>query len=550
MRVLAAFIFTIAVLLTRVGHAGDPFQRTISVPDDVSVYVHVRDAGAIRATLADRPIAQSFKHLLSSAQVAGIWMQLSQQVGVDSDELFDRYLGDAFTFVARNDMSEWSIVLDVAPAASRDLLKSLNARLLGDRSNAALYDVPEYAIRIAVPKGKLVIGPSDHTKLFNQMVDRLNAPARKPLAQTDAMKRVRKSLGEGQVGLYLRNAPLMGGWSAVALDFKGSNVSARYAGEFDNPPFMTAPPVGEWDASIVKEFDKAALAAVAGPTDIDSGLGVEQFLHAVTGEGLVSEEMRGRLGEYRILLIGERDERLREPRGDDLTPTLALVFKVDPHTLPPPDPGQAWNGENLDDMMTNAAPAAKALRVTIMEVEAMLDGRMSRLPGQIKAALPQIVLTTPNLDAFETGEMRMIDLKPLGEGLFNSQWPFSRDLAVCWKVVDGPGGVYWVCATDQLHLRDVADQLQKPRTAKPDCGCYTNSGRINGQRLGRHLRSFSENFDVIFEVQDKDAFASKIVELAVFAEGIQDCCWKSRRPTANSLNVDVEIVLSPSESSQ
>ena len=74
--------------------------------------------------------------------------------------------------------------------------------------------------------------------------------------------------------------------------------------------------------------------------------------------------------------------------------------------------------------------------------------------------------------------------------------------------------------------------------------------RIDGQRLGRHLRAAADNDGLLAMVLHPGDFAQNLKEFAVFAEGIQNCSWKSRRPCARSLHVDVEIVLSPAESSR
>ena len=108
--------------------ADDPFRAAALTPADVRLYIHVDRAAAIRAELSDRPLAKWATDLIGQGQTPLAWERLGEAARIDSEELFDKFLGNAFTVVVRgrDELTDWAVLTEVETADTRELLARLD----------------------------------------------------------------------------------------------------------------------------------------------------------------------------------------------------------------------------------------------------------------------------------------------------------------------------------------------------------------------------------------------------------------------------------------
>lgn len=500
------------------GPACDPFEAVNLVPRDVTLYLHAREAASIRANLAQRPVKDLFQRLLKTGELSQAWHRLALSARLEDEALFDLWLGRSFTLVTRREgeTSDWALLTEVDTEQARQVLRRLNPRRLTPRFALPISELPEHELLLAADGSTYLIGPKAPGRLFEELLAAL-AGAAEPVASLvghPAMEKAR-ALGGGEVGIFTRHDPPLGGFSVIVADLDGERIMLHHAGLFDSPPFQRPVTRMEWDPAPLEAFEDEAMLAFIEPTDIGGGP-VEIFIEAVLDVPLLSAEMRRNIGCRRMFVVGEVEGRQEPHKTDLLLPTLSIVMEVK-------DPQRAEL--ELDEQASRFAEAVNRLS-----------------EGAAQAAIPPI-------DSFRPGEARHIDLGPVMEP-FSERHPILQSVTLDWAVAGALSGSYAVIATHPDQLQQTVKALEGQREGAGRVGKWTSCGTLNGPRIGRHLRSYSDQAPLLAEADEKAVaeFRETLLLLSELAGGIDRCRWQLYRPTEKEMRLEAQITLTRPES--
>ncbi|MCP3904743.1 MAG: hypothetical protein GY715_14040 [Planctomycetes bacterium] len=495
-----------------------PFADARRAPADVDLYLHIEDAAATRAALAERPIARAFIRSWRDSALSRAWSAIAMAAASDADTLFDTWLGERFTFVARplenGGGVDWALWTKVDATKAGDTLARLRPHQRSPRANLPVAELPEHGLRIARAGAFFVIGPASSTALFNDVVDRFGRDeAGESLAALPALQRAR-SLGTGSTACFIRHAPPFDGWSAMIGRLEGGQLRLRHVGRYDAPPFDR--PVTELsiDWSLLDAFEQRSLIAVVEPTDIGGGQH-ELFMQAALDVPIISASTRMKFGKRRVYAIGEQEGRLADEPVDLLLPAGAVAIEL-------------RDTENVEEQLDR----------DLLEVARAVN---DLVPAAHRATLPRRIMAEP-------GTTRHLDLRPvmneLGDGL-----PLLRTASLNWAVTRGPQGSFCVIASHPEHLDETISALGAPcgpaRTER-----MTSCGTMSGRRVGMHLRTYGAQAAKLAAPDPETvvAFRETMLLLADLADGVDRCRWQVRRPSREEMSLEIQITLSPPES--
>lgn len=495
---------------------GDPFRTANLVPSSVRLYVHVNDAASIRAEVSDRSLAKWATNLIGQGESPQAWGRLADAAQLDPGDLFDTFLGNAFTVVVRGreESTDWALLSEVEPSDTRLLLSRLEPRMLGPRHRIPILHLPEHELQLAYSGRLLLIGPEGQSNLFDEMVPNLARPPEDCLANEPAIAQAQE-LGGGGIGLFMRHEQPMGGWSVAVASVNSPRIGLRYAATFDNAPFTRPPAKLNWDLTPIRNFRGKTALAFIEPTDSTGGP-LDAFLQVALGSAVMSPDMRQNLGPRRLTLFGELDGRLHDPPFDLLLPTVARVYEVK-------DTALAW--KQLDEQMVGLVTSFNELGEDAFEID------------------------LPDPTTFQVGLPRRIEVGPAAQWLFGDIPGIDR-VSLNWTVVEGDLGEWSVIASDRQHLDVTVAALSARSVQEPIVGVWESSGNANGPRLASIIRSWGSRADVLAEPGRVDELRSALELLSGFGQGIQRAEWQMARPSANQVRIDAELILTPPDSSR
>jgi len=535
---LLLFAWLASLLLTTASHglvsddlAADspsPFKLAIYAPNDLTMFVQIDDAAQLRRTLAERPIARWIDAVLSDGQANLAWLALSDEAGIDANTLFDTCFGTSITIMLRTngDQSQWVLITQMDATASNALLTKLNAIVRGPRMNMAMMELPEHELVLAKPNRKsplgervLIIGPKAQQGLFEQVLQRIDAPGQASLAQHPAIERAAR-LGNGSIGLYLKHDAPMGGWSVVVGDVRQHELFMRHHASFDHAPFTRSVSTMRIDPTPLRGFEQSALLAMIEPTDVGGG-SLETFLQAGFEIDLLGAQMRRNVSQRRIVVVGEIEGR-QEPHPVDIqATTVALCTELK---------NAAVAQRQFDRQMVNVAHRLHALGNGRFEIE------------------------VPCHRSFEPGQPRSIDISPAAQWLAGTL-PLARPITLNWAVVASTGddadrhaSGWAIIATHPQQLADTVQALQASDGDESAQRRVQSSGFANGSRIGQHLRSWSDRAELFAAPAQMDEFKNSLLMMSKLASGIERVQWRMTRPDANTMCLDLSISLLPPES--
>lgn len=508
--------------------APDPFIAASAIPKEVNLYLHVENAAALRAELANRPIDHWLASLVGHGEMAHVWRELGDKVGLEPEALFDACLGKSFTLVTLPDrvtstggadqpsLTRWILLAEIDPARTRPVLDRLNLRHLRPSSGRALAELPEHELLFCFVGDLMMIGPKRESDLFWRLVPDLGQMLPDSLATTDLAREADK-LGTGRIGLLVRHDLPLGGWSAIVADLVGDRITIKHAGRFASSPFERPVTETTWDAAPLRAFEESALMVVMEPADIGGG-STGAYIEDKLGRKLISPRMRPNLGKTRVFTLGESEQSA----GGEDTVARASTF------------GLILPLRSTDD-------AQRHLDLSMLDI----SRRLNAMHGG------ELIRDMPDEDALPPGEPRRVQLNPTVE-LFGGAMPVMEHVSLNWTYVQRDDAAYYVIASHPDHLAAMVKALSRPCEAGQDVGRWTSCGSANGERLGMHLRGYSDQASLFNAGDPADAaqFRQTMLMLSELATGINRCRWHLSRPGANDMRLDVELVLSPPRANQ
>ncbi len=499
----------------------DPFANALIAPPDVRLYVHIEGAAAIRAELRDRPIARWLRSLTAGDLLPAAWQRLATEAGREPGGLFDPVFGRRVTVLSRgvDDAAEWVVLTAVQREVSTALLDRLAPVVLGPRRDVGLFRLPEHGLLLARGNGFMAAAPETSVGLLHEVIDnRAGATPDRGLAGHEAIGRGR-ALGGGQVGVFMRHAQPLGGWSVAVATLDGDEIRTRYASRFDHTPFRSRVTRLHWDPAPVLSLEARTLLSVIEPTDTAGGP-FDAFVTATLGEPPVTTALGTMLGPRRITAVSDVEGRLEDPPFDLMFPTVARVYEVN-------DAASAWRA---------------------------LDTHMLRLLGALNSlGEGAFALDVPDPATFTDGGPRRVEIGRLATWLLGDLPGMDR-VSLNWTVVSNgdPGGGGWcVIATHPAPLAAVADALRRGGPGgEALAGPWTSCGTVDGRRLASHLGVWGAAAGMLAPPGSAQGLREALELVGGLAGGIDLCRWRLARPSDHAVTAEAEISLSPPDSSR
>lgn len=495
------------------------FARTALAPPDVRLYIHIEGAKDLRGELENLPVAQWADAFFQGGQFIKAWGHLSALAGLNTAGLMDIVVGRDLTLMVRGyeDQREFVLLTEVERRHAIALFKQFRAKILRPEGGTAIGLLPEHRLLLAhTPENMLIICASNRQGLMHDIRKRLAGDKAPALANEGKVMASARSLTPGQVGVFVRHQPPMGGWSTATLHFDGLRLKIQHRASFGEDPFQRPITKKQIDLAILDQFKEHALLAIIEPMDIGESM-VEQFVAQLLGGlPLVNDELRKNLGDRRIVSVCEVEGRLENPRVDLHLPTGAVCLELK-------------NGDIG---------------------ERQIDRRMTALARQLnRFGKGDFKLDVPHRRKFVPGDPRAIELDPFTDWL-GSKVPLVQGIDLCWQVVATEETTFCVIATHRQTLEETVKALKRKPGPEVIKGHWDNAGIVNGIRVANHLASFGNQAPLLAEPEYAEEFASTMELLSKLAFGIKSIRWKLARPCVREMFLDIDVELSPSLSAE
>jgi hypothetical protein len=407
---------------------------------------------------------------------------------------------------------EWAVLSEIDDEAAGTALERLRLRFLGPRSGLPTLALPEQGLILARRAGLIIVAPESRTGLFDDVLKSLFEPDQATLADEAPLAQAR-ALGRGAAGVFIRHSAQQGGgWSAAVASVQGPHLRVRHIARFDDPPFSGPVTRLVYDMTPLRQVEDRSILAMIQPTDT-GGL-LDQFLTMELGMPLVDSAMRRHLGSRKLTTLGDREGRLLDPPVDLLLPTAALCLEVR---------GDATAADQLDERMVRL---------------------VKRLQDRGQGAC---LIDLPDLCAAPPGQPRYVDLSPAA-GCLIGGFPIMRSISLNWTLAEGPGGNWWVVASDPRHLQEVVAGLTGPRCGEPMVGSWDSCGSINAARLGAQVVSWGERAELIADPDHVNELRQSLAWIGRLAGAADRCRWKLSRPSERETALEVDVTLAPADS--
>ncbi|MBT8484408.1 MAG: hypothetical protein KJO43_02445 [Phycisphaerae bacterium] len=507
--ILCATLF--AAALSGPGVATDPFARAVDTPSDISLYVHVENTGELRAAVATRPVAAVFHRMLREAGPA--WATLTRQAGVDP---LDVWLQRRVTLMVREDgpRRDWLLLTEIDVERHRRLERRLRPRRLAPVGSFAIAELPEHAIRWAqTGERELAIGPMPAGRLMNEHLRRRHRGVRpdRALGDHESLTRLRRRPGD-TIGVFVRHAALMGGWSIARARIEADRVQVRHAARFDHTPFRGPVATTDWDISPLAAFRPEALGVLIEPVEAWPE-SLDGFVQATLGVPLLSAAMRANRRDCQVITFGEVEGRLEAQGVDQLLPAAALAIRI------------------------------RNRRGALDE----LDDHLIRFSAGLDRLQPAEALVPPPVaEAGDAQTFRHVDLRRWMHA-FAPEQPLLQSVGLSWAVASGGQGSFYVIATHPEQLARTVTAIEEAAPGPPDVGRWAGGGCLDGGRVGRHLRSYADEAArlAVDDPEAVDALRETFLTLSDLAAGFDWCQWRLKRPCERTMHLDVELELRP-----
>lgn len=256
------------------------------LPADADTVLLVQNATRLRASSVGRAALGAIADEGMLAPIAVEWVRFADELGWGEEEAFDKLLGRRVVFVSRNQTPAkpglpdrvWVVLTDVSPEVYGRLRERLAA---APRAVALGHQV------LSIERGRfeltghrrpnrpadrsvtLIIAPSEHRELFDQMLRSLGPDAGPSIRDTPAFRRVRV-LGDADVVLALRLDPPGGPGQASGADWKNFAIVSGRAGDGGGGVGNDGNDPRVWSLSMILRDQSSAAALSATPLSSDA----------------------------------------------------------------------------------------------------------------------------------------------------------------------------------------------------------------------------------------------------------------------------------------
>ncbi|MCX5640672.1 MAG: hypothetical protein NT059_07675 [Planctomycetota bacterium] len=471
------------------------FGSAAVVPADVSIMVRVRGAQGLRADTAMLPAQAALLRLAGSRVLVQTWDRLAADLGVDASSLVDMMLGTDVTYTerTRDGHVEWAIVTRIEQPLLNLLVEKLKpATAAGGRS---IYPAQQVATAWRPPN--LVLGPSDRTALFDEVVGRIDASKSDDSLAGSVDLAAALAWDPAPVEVVWRHDLPTGGMTVFTARAADGQLRIRHRSRFVRAPVHVASGAPA-DAGLLRALDGAGIAAlVMNPWR--GALDEQEVVDAFLMEGGFDEAMRSNMGARQVLVVGETV--LDGTRVH--VPTLGIAFEVRDPIL----------------------------------AEKQWDGWGQRFAESVAR---RAGMEPPQRAPAEPGAARSVDIGPAVRSIF-ADHPFARPIRLGWITQSGANGSWQVVATDPALLAKIGTAITTAeRMADPDDA--HELGIISGRALAAHLRSWTTE-PALFVPETPEPFVQGVSLAADIVSVAPRVRWRARSPMEGVIESEFVVEL-------
>lgn len=471
------------------------FGSATVVPADVAVVVRVRGAKGLRADADMLPAQAALLRLAGSRVLVQTWDRLAADLGVNASSLVDLLLGTDVTYIERTRAGqvEWAIVTRIEqPLLDLFVEKLKPATAAGGRS---IYPVQQVAAAWRPPN--LVLGPSDRTALFDEVVGRIDAPNADGSLAGAADLVAANGWDTAPVEVVWRHELPTGGMTVFTARAVDGQLRVRHRSRFDRAPIHVASGAPA-DAGLLRALDGAGIAALVmnpwrGPLD------KQEVVDAFLLEGRIDDAMRSNMGARQIVVVGDAALDGTSVR----VPTLGIAFEVRDPVL----------------------------------AEKQWDGWAQRCVESVSA---RANMPPPVRAESATGAVRLVDIAPAVRSIF-ADHPFARSVRLAWATQSGANGAWQIMATDPALLDKIGTAIAAAeRMADPDDA--HELGTFSGSTLAAHLRSWT-TAPALFVPESPEPFVQGVSLAADILAAAPRVRWRARAPMEGVIESELVVEL-------
>lgn len=477
----------------------DPFRAAQRTPASISVYIGVDEVGKTIDLLLDSPMKPAIQRIAAQTAIADAWNQIAGEIGMEPNELFDRYLsrrivivggrsgddansedsmgsimaergprdmkldsnspGEADDEPRRKSLSlnslDWVIMTDIADSDAEALLKSIDGRIARWENGVPIHSAGDGALRLAFDGDWLIIADAAGEPLLRKLLaDRDN-----PRLNEDSAFREATLIGRGQLGLFIRLDEREQTWMSLAANIDQSGMSGSMLRRTAEPALNATGGARPISAMRDRLAPHVVYTEISSLASLSNELGVPTFEVAGRPVRELIEslpDLSSVIGSTVITVI----DRARIVNTDLATeveaPTIAVAF----------------------DLADDREAAAKLDRLMVA-IANWLDENCAN-GGQLD--VPDCLPRNPAI-------ARRIDLAPIACDL--ETIPGGERMELVWSTARSGAGddetVWWVCSTNpvthgkltRLLTETDDDELVSAQPAVADQR-FINSGALAG----------------------------------------------------------------------
>jgi hypothetical protein len=485
-----------------------PFDGAEYIPANVEFFLHVEDPAAVRARLEHHALRSAAAEVVANGALAQAWRNLAAAAGLDERDMFGLLLRDDATFAFRRTERgdvDWVAAAEVDAEAWARFAGTLEFRIGAPVHGAPVLTLPEQEISFARLASIVVAGPSDAVEngLFADALALVAGAGEGSLADDDDLMYALK-LGEGDIGLFIRHAPPLGGTSALAADLGQMMLVLKHASSFANSPFGDSPRPTSVDRSLLRRLSEQATCVVAQPLEMPAGP-LATFIRARLPQGALAPDVEDNLGERLFWLFVERPPPAQEPHAK--ARLLDLVLAVEIRDGP-------RGREQIDALCAGLAHLLNEIAFIgekpVEEMTTRHDGELRTLP--IGRALARLY-----------------------PGLIDAQ-----AVSLDWLTVEAPNASWWVLGSSGESVRAVAEVLPLPEVSEDQgrpLDLDWQLGFIRAQPAAAHIDRLRQALAKALPAETRDGRALDSVAriVATTLREADRCIWRAELPSRNSL---------------
>ena len=212
------------------GAAPDTAQAAQLCPASVGVFIQIDNLAEARALFAHDPLIEYLRTLGPAPQEPKPWRQLQTMLGMDGDQIIDRFFGRSVAVVAQKaeDGSPWLLLSRVSADDANVLVTKLNLRHLDQLNGFDAYATADDKARLAFGRGWMVVADKRFENVAGNFIKQAgDGPA---LADDPDFKAALAKMPADRTAVAFARDPGKGEAHVLAAVRRGRDVSLHYAG--------------------------------------------------------------------------------------------------------------------------------------------------------------------------------------------------------------------------------------------------------------------------------------------------------------------------------